>query len=119
MQKAFANHRQKPARAEIRDRFVRVEAARDRYGKPRTVGARLNQLRRLIEYKRTTSGSRAPRKAQAEDHLAIIAAIERGDYLTAASLVRNHLEDPKRESAERFQRPKEAGGVIVGNGRKN
>lgn len=39
----------------------------------------------------------AVRKAQAEDHLAIIAAIERGDYLTAASLVRNHLEDPKRE----------------------
>jgi len=55
------------------------------------------QLRRLIEYKKTAAGSRTPRKAQAEDHLAIIAAIERGDYLTAASLVRNHLEDPKRE----------------------
>jgi DNA-binding GntR family transcriptional regulator len=58
---------------------------------------RLNQLRRLIEYKKTAAGSRLPRKAQAQDHLTIIAAIERGDYLTAASLVRDHLEDPKRE----------------------
>jgi DNA-binding GntR family transcriptional regulator len=58
---------------------------------------RLNQLRRLIEYKRTATGQRRARKTQAEDHLAIIAAIERGDYLTAASLVRAHLEDPRRE----------------------
>lgn len=61
---------------------------------------RLNQLRRLVEYK-AVARSRAPRKVQAAEHLAIITAIERGDYRRAASMLRNHLEGASREKVRR------------------
>lgn len=61
---------------------------------------RLNQLRRLAEYK-AVARSRAPRKVQAAEHLAIINAIERGDYRRAASMLRSHLEGARREKVRR------------------
>ena len=66
---------------------------------------RLNQLRRLAEYK-AVAGARAPRRTQARQHLAIIAAIERGDRRRAAAMLRDHLEGARREKVRSslFQR---------------
>jgi DNA-binding GntR family transcriptional regulator len=51
---------------------------------------RLNQLRRLVEY-RQAAKPRLPRKTQAEEHLAILDEIERGEMIGAASRLRQHL----------------------------
>lgn len=55
---------------------------------------RIDQLRRLVEYMQAEK--RMPRKAQAEEHLAILDAIARGDCLTAASKMREHLDGARR-----------------------
>lgn len=55
---------------------------------------RLNELRRLVEYRQ--AGTRAPRRTQAEEHLAILAAIQKQDLIEAAGLMRKHLEDARR-----------------------
>ncbi|WP_059411338.1 GntR family transcriptional regulator [Cupriavidus basilensis] len=55
---------------------------------------RINQLRRLAEYSQTSN--RKPRKGQAEEHLAILDAIVRSDLLSAAGLMRNHLDGARR-----------------------
>lgn len=55
---------------------------------------RLNELRRLVEYRQ--AGARAPRRTQAEEHLAILAAIQKQDLIEAAGLMRKHLEDARR-----------------------
>jgi DNA-binding GntR family transcriptional regulator len=55
---------------------------------------RMNQLRRLVEYCQTSI--RKPRKGQAEEHLAILAAIGRNDLLGAATLMRSHLDGARR-----------------------
>ena len=55
---------------------------------------RVNLLRRLVDYKLATN--RAPRATQAAEHLGILDAIEAGDALRAASLMREHLEGARR-----------------------
>ncbi|MBB1625968.1 GntR family transcriptional regulator [Achromobacter sp. UMC71] len=55
---------------------------------------RLNELRRLVEYRQASA--RTPRRAQAEEHLAILAAIQTQDLIEAAGLMRKHLEDARR-----------------------
>lgn len=50
---------------------------------------RLNQLRRLIEYRHAKI--RPARKQHAENHLEIIDAIHAGNFIGAASLMREHL----------------------------
>ena len=57
---------------------------------------RVNQLRRLVEYRMMTK-HRPTRKAQANQHLAILEPIRRGDYLSAAALLRDHLNVARRE----------------------
>lgn len=54
---------------------------------------RLNQLRRLVEYRQAST--RAPRKGQAQENLAILDCLERGDRLAAADQMRKHLEQAR------------------------
>lgn len=56
---------------------------------------RINQLRRLVEY-RQASSKRGPRQTQASEHLSILDAIERHDFAQAASLMRAHLDGARR-----------------------
>ncbi len=55
---------------------------------------RINQLRRLIEYRQASQ--RVARQTQASEHLAILAAIEQHDFALAASLMRSHLDGARR-----------------------
>lgn len=55
---------------------------------------RINQLRRLIEYRQASQ--RVARQTQASEHLAILAAIEQHDFALAASLMRTHLDGARR-----------------------
>jgi len=57
---------------------------------------RMNQLRRLIEYRQATK-PRLPRKTHAEEHLAILAKIKSSDLVGAASLLRQHLDSARRQ----------------------
>ncbi|MGC1332221.1 GntR family transcriptional regulator [Pseudomonas sp.] len=59
---------------------------------------RLDQLRRLVEYRQ--AGTRAPRKGQAEEHLAILDFLEKGDRLAAADQMRRHLEQARRNKVD-------------------
>lgn len=56
---------------------------------------RLDQLRRLVEYMQAEK--RLPRKEQAEEHLAILDALQKGDFLAAATLMREHLDGARRQ----------------------
>lgn len=56
---------------------------------------RLNQLRRLVEYRQAIT-QRPARKTQSEEHLSILDAIEKQDLIEAAGLMRKHLEDARR-----------------------
>ncbi len=64
---------------------------------------RLDQLRRLVEYRQASK--RAPRREQAVEHLAILACLEKGDRLAAADHMRKHLEQARRHkvAAELFE----------------
>jgi DNA-binding GntR family transcriptional regulator len=55
---------------------------------------RLDQLRRLVEYMQAER--RLPRKGQAEEHLEILNCISKGDYLGAATKMRDHLDGARR-----------------------
>ncbi|WXF88072.1 GntR family transcriptional regulator [Pseudomonas syringae pv. atrofaciens] len=59
---------------------------------------RLDQLRRLVEYRQASA--RTPRKGQAEEHLAILDCLERGDRLAAADQMRRHLEQARRHKVD-------------------
>jgi len=58
---------------------------------------RLNQLRRLVEYRQTV---RLPHRKQAEEHLRIIDAIAQNDYPRAATLMREHLQGAQRKKVQ-------------------
>jgi DNA-binding GntR family transcriptional regulator len=58
---------------------------------------RLDQLRRLVEYRQ--ANERAPRKTNAQEHLRMLECIGRGDMLGAAALMRAHLDRARREKA--------------------
>jgi DNA-binding GntR family transcriptional regulator len=58
---------------------------------------RVNQLRRLVEYRQAKQ--RLPRKTQAKEHLAILDKLAQGDFLSAATLMRVHLDGARREKA--------------------
>ncbi len=55
---------------------------------------RVNQLRRLVEYRQASQ--RAPRQNQASEHLEILQAIEAMDAVRAASLMKSHLDGARR-----------------------
>ncbi len=59
---------------------------------------RLDQLRRLVEYRQAST--RAPRQGQAQEHLAILECLERGDRLAAADQMRKHLEQARRKKVD-------------------
>jgi DNA-binding GntR family transcriptional regulator len=66
---------------------------------------RTDRLRRLVEYRQAKA--RKPRQQQALEHLAILDAIAAQDLLTAASLLREHIEGARRakaRSAEMFMK---------------
>lgn len=58
---------------------------------------RVNLQRRLVEYHQASK--RPQRQAQAEEHLLILDAIARQDFVGAASLLRNHLDGARRGKA--------------------
>ncbi|MET3515097.1 DNA-binding GntR family transcriptional regulator [Pseudacidovorax sp. 1753] len=58
---------------------------------------RINQLRRLVEYRQ--AARRTARHTQASEHLEILAAIERHDLAAAASLMRSHLDGARKGKA--------------------
>jgi len=61
---------------------------------------RMDQLRRLVEYMQAEH--RLPRKEQAVEHLAILDAIATGDYLDAATKMREHLDGARRAKTSLF-----------------
>lgn len=69
---------------------------------------RLDQVRRLAEYRQTSLD--LPRQALAQEHLLILDAIEKGDNLGAASYMRQHIEAAWRKKAISavFQEPVES-----------
>lgn len=60
---------------------------------------RINQLRKLVEY-RAVAGKPDNRAQQAAEHLRILEAIERGDRNRAAELMRKHLEGVGQEKLQ-------------------
>jgi DNA-binding GntR family transcriptional regulator len=72
---------------------------------------RMDQLRRLAEYRQAKQ--RLPRRALAQEHIDILDAIERGEFLEAASLMRRHIEAARTKKAvlEVFERTEPAEGL--------
>lgn len=64
---------------------------------------RVNQLRRLVEY--SQASQRKPRQIQAQEHLQILDAITAHDFVTAASLMRAHLDGARRAKVHPVPRP--------------
>lgn len=58
---------------------------------------RLNRMRRLAEYRQEKQA--LPRKVLAQEHLTILDAIESGDNMGAASLLRSHIDAARRKKA--------------------
>lgn len=58
---------------------------------------RANQQRRLVEYQQASR--RAPRQTQAQEHVAILDAIASQDLITAANLMRQHLNQARQAKA--------------------
>lgn len=56
---------------------------------------RTDQQRRVVEYGQA-GRARQPRRVQAQEHLAILEAIEQNDQLRAAALMRSHLEGARK-----------------------
>ena len=67
---------------------------------------RQNQLRRLIEYKEIDDRSRVRR--QCEEHVAIIALLERGERAQAAILLEQHLANASLEKVALLREASEA-----------
>jgi len=59
---------------------------------------RVNQLRRLVEYRQ--AAQRPPRQTQASEHLQILDAIAAQDAITAAALMRAHLDGARRSKSQ-------------------
>lgn len=59
---------------------------------------RVNQLRRLVEYRQASQ--RNPRQTQASEHLEILRAIESHDLIQAAGLMRSHLDGARRGKSQ-------------------
>ncbi len=59
--------------------------------------SRLNKMRRLAEYRQARQA--LPRQALAQEHLDILDAIETGDVLAAAGLMRQHIDAARRKKA--------------------
>jgi DNA-binding GntR family transcriptional regulator len=59
---------------------------------------RVNQLRRLVEYRQASK--RQPRQTQASEHLLILKAIESLDFVQAAGLMRAHLDGARRGKSQ-------------------
>ena len=78
---------------------------------------RQNQLRRLIEYKEIDDRSRVRR--QCEEHLAIIALLERGERAQAAVLLERHLASASSEKVALLVRASEAGNKADDDDLKN
>ncbi|MFC5521576.1 GntR family transcriptional regulator [Polaromonas jejuensis] len=55
---------------------------------------RINQLRRLVEYRQASQ--RGARQTQAQEHLGILDAISQHEFVLAASLMRAHLDGARR-----------------------
>lgn len=55
---------------------------------------RVNQLRRLVEYRQASK--RGARQTQAQEHLKILEAISQHDFVLAASVMRAHLDGARR-----------------------
>jgi DNA-binding GntR family transcriptional regulator len=66
---------------------------------------RLDKMRRLAEYRQARQP--LPRQALAQEHLDILDAIEAGDVLAAAGLMRQHIDAARRKKAvtEVFETP--------------
>lgn len=58
---------------------------------------RLDRMRRVVEYHQARRD--LPRAELALEHLAILDAIEAGDTISAAALLRNHLDSSRRKKA--------------------
>jgi DNA-binding GntR family transcriptional regulator len=58
---------------------------------------RLDQMRRLAEYRQAKQ--QLPRQALAREHLAILDAIRAGDALSAASLMKQHIDGARTKKA--------------------
>jgi DNA-binding GntR family transcriptional regulator len=58
---------------------------------------RLNQLRRLVEYRQAKQ--RLARQTHAKEHLTILEKLGDGDFLSAATLMRMHLDNARRQKA--------------------
>lgn len=58
---------------------------------------RLDKMRRLVEYRQAQQP--LPRQAFAQEHLDILDAIESGDVLAAAGLMRQHIDGARRKKA--------------------
>ncbi|NPD70426.1 GntR family transcriptional regulator (plasmid) [Lichenicola cladoniae] len=71
---------------------------------------RQNQLRRLIEYKEIDDRSRVRR--QCEEHVAIIALLERGERAQAAILLEQHLANASLEKVALLTGASEAGDKV-------
>ncbi|WP_250476055.1 GntR family transcriptional regulator [Caballeronia sp. GAFFF1] len=65
---------------------------------------RLDQMRRLAEYRQARQ--QLPRRALAQEHIDILDAIEGGDFIGAASLLRRHIDAARTKKAvvEVFER---------------
>ncbi|MEH2920039.1 GntR family transcriptional regulator [Samsonia erythrinae] len=58
---------------------------------------RINQLRRLVEYRQSSLGFHPKRLEQITEHLTIIDALQRGEMATAADRMRKHLEKARHD----------------------
>ncbi len=56
---------------------------------------RMDRQRRLVEYRQALA--RKPRQGQALEHLAVLEAISKHDLLSAAALLRDHIEGARRD----------------------
>jgi DNA-binding GntR family transcriptional regulator len=74
---------------------------------------RLDQMRRLAEYRQAKQ--QLPLRALAQEHIDMLDAIERGEFLEAASLMRRHIEAARTKKAvlEVFERREPADGVSL------
>lgn len=65
---------------------------------------RLDQMRRLAEYRQAKQ--QLPRRALAQEHIDILDAIESGDFIGAASLLKRHIDAARMKKAvvEVFER---------------
>jgi DNA-binding GntR family transcriptional regulator len=64
---------------------------------------RVNLQRRLVEYHQVQAAKRPLRQTQAHEHVQILEAIARQDFMTAASAMRHHLDGARRGKTRLFK----------------